>query len=127
MEIKTCEQYVLSELDALRKENESLKEQLREERENHKAPVVEHVDTAIKSLNATCLAAGRKKVVSDSIYEWNCPVIRDGKKVPFDEWCKSVVQKDKIPDIIGRAGFIREMAPELKEVYEEMLDEETGD
>lgn len=111
MECTTCEQWVLAELAEAQERNAALLSRC--EALEAQAEILERGEPEPDAFAAYCLAAGRRAVARACAYPWRC----EGEPPEFGEWCDRVVAH--VPDCIGRAEFVREMEPELREIYGE--------
>lgn len=108
MEIKTCEQYVLAELEAARREIETLK-----------AKVAELEAKENLTLDAYCIDHGKRKLADGVVRTWLCSVVQDGEIVPYDQWARSVVRGDDVPPITTKRELTAYLKPYLRSIYDE--------
>lgn len=114
MEIKTCEQYVLAELEAAQRENERLRGQVAELEKKIEFDTNENL-----TIDGYCLGIGKRRVANDAVNTWRCSVVQDGRIITYEEWVQSVVRGDDIPPVTTKREFIEYMKPYLVSLYDE--------
>lgn len=130
MEIKTCEQYVLSELEAKSREVESLEEQLRQaviERNNAKLRAEElerKLNAEPGALEANVIKEGRERVFDRCTYATVTDAFGDdGKPYQFRVWCEECMKDYGRPKGVSADEFIRFFEPEFRAIYDRKLKE----
>lgn len=130
MEIKTCEQYVLSELEAKSREVESLEEQLNQavkERDNMKLRADElerKLNAEPGKLEAHVIKEGRERVFDSCTYANVTDAFDDdGKPQQFRIWCEDSVKDYGRPKGVSVDEFIRFFEPEFRAIYDSKLKE----
>lgn len=130
MEIKTCEQYVLSELEAKSREVESLEEQLHQavkERDNMKLRAEElerKLNAEPGTLEAHVTKEGRERVFDNCTYANVTDVFDDdGKPYQFRLWCEECMRDYGRPKGVSADEFIRFFEPEFRAIYDRKLKE----
>lgn len=96
MEIKTCEQYVLDQLEQARAERDASK-----------------VEQAIRK-------EGRRKLYRDGT-GYRTSVDDGGKLIPFSDWCIEHVGYSSLRCGMTKSEFIAYFEPEFREEYDELL------
>lgn len=128
MEITSCEQYVLAELEAAQARVESLTDKnaslqarllLAEER-------VDALQNAKPSrIEAYIAEYGRKQLFDDLTYANATPAISaDGKKTEFRVWCEECLRDYGRPEWMSAAEFIQAFEPEFRKAYEKHIEEQ---
>lgn len=121
MEIKTCEQYVLAELedaqdriiylldelDNVKRENEKLREQL----------VPDEIDQII-------MREGREHLFDRCSAPYIHSAIDENGPVPFVDWCIDCTLPFHFPKGLSKSKFIEVFEPEFRAAYEERIAEE---
>lgn len=105
MEIKTCEQYVLDQLEQARSE----RDWLRGKRDASK------VEQAIRK-------EGRRKLYRDGI-GYRTSVDDGGKLIPFSDWRIEHVGYSSLRCGMTKSEFIAYFEPEFREEYDELANE----
>lgn len=123
MEMTTCEQYVLAELEAAQASNERLS------RENERLQA--QVELMEASLNAEPTRLERwvtekgRKLLFDQCTGYAPEVTDgDGERVSFDVFCEGFTRDYNLPKWLSKAEFARYFEPELRKVYEDAIAEE---
>ena len=132
MEITTCEQYVLSELDAKQREVEDLGEELAiaiAERDAMKAKA-EKLERELGrepgTLEAAVIKVGRKNLFYNCTYAAVTSVeYSNGEKIPFRVWCEDAMRNYGMPKGVSVSEFIEFFEPEFREEYRSKLGEES--
>lgn len=126
MEMTTCEQYVLAELEAAQAANERLAQ------ENERLQA--QVELMEASLNAGPTRLERwvtekgRKALFDQCTGYS-PEVTDGngERVPFDVFCEGYIRDYTLPKWLSKSEFSRFFEPEFRKVYDEAVaDEERG-
>lgn len=122
MEIRTCEQYVLAELEAAQDENARLAQE--NERLQAQCEILERQLGAEPSrLEAYVTAYGRKKLFKDLTYSSESVRDSSGETVPFRVWCEESMRDYGRPKWLSTAEFIEFFEPEFRKEYDEKLAE----
>lgn len=132
MEIKTCEQYVLAELEAKRRESESLEKKLEDaiaERDAMKAKadaLERKLGEKPNTMEAAVIKTGRQNLFHDCTYATVTDVKnRDGEVIPFRVWCEKAMRDYGRPKGVSVSEFIEFFEPEFRKEYEEKMPEVT--
>ena len=121
MEITTCEEYVLMELQEaqieaanLRNENERLEAQIEILQRNAEPSRLERY----------VVEKGRETLFSEAT--GYSPQVRDdeGERIPFDVFCEEFTRDYQLPKWLSKAEFARAFEPEFRKVYENAIAEE---
>lgn len=131
MEINTCEQYVLAELNREKSRNERLVSENNE--------LTKQLDAMTKAANGYRRIINRPKTPIEALAD---EVMREemlvrfsyanvtdvknvftGKPLGFDEWCHEAARLALLPDDISEKELIRFMRRDLKKVYDEKVAE----
>lgn len=129
MEVITCEQYVLAELDCERRRNERLvaensrlAKQLdaMTKRENGYRRIINRDKTPIEALADRVM---REEMLTRFSYAEITDVKSafSGKLLGFDEWCHDAMRYVALADGVGEEEFIRFMRRDLKKIYDEKV------
>lgn len=129
MEVITCEQYVLAELDCERRRNERLVA------ENSR--LAKQLDAMTKRANGYRRIINRDKTPIEALADrvmreemltsFSYAEITDvksafsGKLLGFDEWCHDAMRYVALADGVGEEEFIRFMRRDLKKIYDEKV------
>ncbi len=125
MEIKNCEQYVLTQLFEQQDENdrlEAINGRLREEVASLKDKLAMVEQEAGAPIRLAIEEAGRNTVYS-RLAGYASAVV-NGETVPFEEWAVEYVQKYGLPGNVTRAAAIKEFDAELRADYARSLEED---
>lgn len=131
MEINSCEQYVLAELDyeqrrneRLVAENNRLAKQLdamtkraksyKETIDRPKTPIEALADEVMRQEMLTRFSYAEVTGVQD---------LYTGKTLDFDEWCHQAMRLKQLPDGISEETLIRFMRDDLKAIYDKEVAE----
>lgn len=121
MESKTCEEYVLAKLADALAENEELKAELGKAKERLAA--VDDVNQS--ALNRMVVEYGRRALFRDKTYAQTTDAIKDGEAKPYGTWCMEAMEGVyRFPKNIDKTEFMAFFEPELREAYEEHLEDE---
>lgn len=119
MEIKTCEQYVLDQLEQARAERDWLREKLEQAQDEAEELRGEHdaskVEQAIRK-------EGRRKLYRDGT-SYRTSVDDGGKLMPFEDWCIEHVGYSSQRCGMTKNEFIAYFEPEFRTEYEELAEE----
>lgn len=129
MEVITCEQCVLAELDCERRRNERLVA------ENSR--LAKQLDAMTKRANGYRRIINRDKTPIEALADrvmreemltrFSYAEITDvksafsGKLLGFDEWCHDAMRYVALADGVGEEEFIRFMRRDLKKIYDEKV------
>ena len=129
MEIKTCEQYVLAELDyeqrrngRLQAENNRLAKRLDAMTKRAKS-YKETIDRPKTPIEALADEAMRERML-DRFFYADITDVRDsltGQTLGFEEWCREAVKPWRASDDIGDEEIIEFMRDDLKAIYDEKV------
>ena len=125
MEIKTCEQYVLSELDKaqleielLNKENAELLKRIKE----LEAQLEEAQNSEASELDAMVVKAGRSKLFNEGCNTYED--VMDGDELRcFVDWRSEATSKYSIPKGWKRQKLMEYFEPEYLALYRKKVDE----
>lgn len=127
MELTTCEQYVLAELEAAQARVESLTDEnaslqarllLAEERVN---ALQNAKPSRIEAYVTEC---GRKQLFKDCTYATSTDVKgSDGQLMPFRVWCEECMRDYGRPEWLSVSEFIEFFEPEFRQAYERRVQE----
>ena len=124
MEITTCEQYVLAELENALAENDRLRGEV--ERLSAQVSLLEE-QRGPTAIERAVMEKGRERIFD------NCTMSLDsvktdenGNPVPFKDWCIDKTYKSWLPDGIGAATFCEFFEPEFSKAYDEALERTNG-
>lgn len=131
MEVNTCEQYVLAELERERcrnerlvAENDKLSKQLdaMTKRANGYRQIIDRPKAPIEALADEVM---REEMLVRFSYDHVTDVkdLRSGKLLGFDKWCHEVARLILLPDDISEEELIRFMRRDLRKVYDEKVAE----
>lgn len=122
MEIKTCEQYVLDQLEQAQAERDWLRgelEQAHDEEEELRGKLMERdaskVEQAIRK-------EGRAKLYRDGT-DCRTSVSSGGELIPFEDWCIEHVGYSSPRRGMTKNEFIAYFEPEFREEYDELVNE----
>lgn len=131
MEIRTCEQYVLAELDyeqrrneRLVAENNKLAKQLDAMTKRAKS-YKETIDRPKTPIEALADEVMREEMLTRFSYADATDVksLYNGKLLDFDEWCHQAVRLKQLPYDISEETLIRFMRDDLKAIYDKEVAE----
>lgn len=129
MEIKTCEQYVLSQLFEQQDENERILadnrklRELIEDQRNELADVEKRLNSAMANVIRD---AGRKAILSKATDgETYRARVKDykGDIVPYEAWAVEAVKYEEVPSNVSLSDFLCTFEPELRALYAKHLGE----
>lgn len=127
MEIKTCEQYVLAELDyeqrrngRLEAENNKLAKQLDAMTKRAKSykEAIDRPKTPIEALADRVMREG----MLDRFFYADVTGVRNsltGQVLGFDEWCRNAMRLMRVPSDISDEEIVEFMRADLKAIYDE--------
>ena len=131
MEINTCEQYVLAELDyeqrrneRLVAENNKLAKQLDAMTKRAKS-YKETIDRPMTPIEALADRVMREEMLTRFTYAEITDVKSafSGRLLGFDEWCHDAMRYVALADDIGEEELTRFMRRDLKKIYDEKVAE----
>lgn len=112
MDVNTCEQYVLAELEAAQAANERLQAR------------VEALSAEPTRLERWVTEKGRKALF-DYCTNYVPDVTDDGgERVPFDAFCEDYIYDRNLPKWLSKAEFARYFEPEFWRAYQDAIAEE---
>lgn len=122
MDIKTCEQYVLTQLFEQQEENDRLSREL-QRRDERIDELVRQAEAALSPVNQAIVSRGRKSLYGKCAgYAGS---VKQGDDIlSYEDWCIENVSKYNLPAGVTLMGFIDEFEDELREEYRRQLDEE---
>lgn len=129
MEINSCEQYVLAELDYEQRRNErlvaengKLAKQL-DAMTKRARSYKETIDRPKTPIEALADEVMREEMLIRFSYADVTDVmdLRSGKPIGFDEWCHDAARVVALPDGIGEEELTRFMRQDLKKIYDEKV------
>lgn len=123
MDVTTCEQYVLAELEAAQAANERLAQE--NERLEAKVELMEaNLNAEPTRLERWVTESGRRALF-DRCTSY-APNVTDsnGERVPFDVFCEDYIRDYNLPKWLSKAEFARCFEPEFRKAYEDAIAEE---
>lgn len=129
MEIKTCEQYVLAELDyeqrrngRLQAENNRLAKRLDAMTKRAKS-YKEAIDRPKTPIEALADKVMREEMLVRFFYADVTDVrgVFTGQMLGFDEWCRKAMRLGRVPSDISDEEIIEFMRADLKAIYDEKV------
>lgn len=130
MEIKTCEQYVLAELEAKMRDVESLKKKLEDAIAERDAMKAKADDLERKlgeepgTLEAAVIKTGRKSLFDSCTWATITQAKgTTGETIPFRVWCEDCMKDYGRPKGVSVAEFVEYFEPEFREEYEKKMPE----
>lgn len=125
MEIKTCEQYVLDQLEQARAERDWLRgelEQEQDEAEELRGKLMERGERDASKVEQVIRKEGRAKIYRDGT-GYRTSVSSGGSLIPFEDWCMEHVGYLSQRCGMTKAEFIAYFEPEFRAEYEELAEE----
>ena len=125
MEIKTCEQYVLDQLEQARAERDWLRgklEQAQDEAEELRGKLMERGERDASKVEQVIRKEGRAKIYRDGT-GYRTSVSSGGSLIPFEDWCMEHVGYLSQRCGMAKAEFIAYFEPEFRAEYEELAEE----
>ena len=125
MEIKTCEQYVLDQLEQARAERDWLRgelEQAHDEAEQLRGKLMERGERDASKVEQVIRKEGRAKIYRDGT-GYRTSVSSGGSLIPFEDWCMEHVGYLSQRCGMTKAEFIAYFEPEFRAEYEELAEE----
>lgn len=117
MEIKTCEQYVLDQLEQARAERDWLRgklEQAQDETEELRGKLMERGERDASKVEQAIRKEGRRKLYRDGT-GYCTSVDDDGKLIPFSDWCIEHVGYSSLRCGMTKSEFIAYFEPEFRD------------
>lgn len=118
MEIKTCEQYVLDQLEQARAERDWLRGEL----EQLRGKLMERGERDASKVEQAIRKEGRRKLYRDGT-GYSTSVDDGGKLIPFSDWCIEHVGYSSLRCGMTKSEFIAYFEPEFREEYDELVNE----
>lgn len=125
MEIKTCEQYVLDQLEQALAERDLLRgklEQAQDEAEELRGKLMERGERDASKVEQVIRKEGRAKIYRDGT-GYRTSVSSGGSLIPFEDWCMEHVGYLSKRCGMTKAEFIAYFEPEFRAEYEELAEE----
>lgn len=125
MEIKTCEQYVLDQLEQARAERDWLRgklEQAQDEAEELRGKLKARDERETSKVEQAVRNEGRAKLYRDGT-GYRTSVSSGGSLIPFEDWCMEHVGYLSQRCGMTKAEFIAYFEPEFRAEYEELAEE----
>lgn len=125
MEIKTCEQYVLDQLEQARAERDWLRdklEQAQNEAEELRGKLMERGERDASKVEQVIRKEGRAKLYRDGT-GYRTSVSSGGSLIPFEDWCMEHVGYLSQRCGMTKAEFIAYFEPEFRAEYEQLAEE----
>lgn len=125
MEIKTCEQYVLDQLEQARAERDWLRgklEQAHDEAEELRGKLMERGERDASKVEQAIRKEGRRKLYRDGT-DYSTSVDDGGKLIPFSDWCIEHVGYSSLRCGMTKSEFIAYFEPEFREEYDELAED----
>lgn len=125
MEIKTCEQYVLNQLEQARAECDWLRgklEQAQDEAEELRGKLMERGERDASKVEQAIRKEGRRKLYRDGCSY--CTSVDDaGKLMPFEDWCIEHAGYSSHRCGMTKSEFIAYFEPEFRKEYDELAED----
>lgn len=125
MEIKTCEQYVLDQLEQAQAERDWLRgklEQAQDEAEELRGKLMERGERDASKAEQAIRKEGRAKLYRDGT-GYRTSVSSGGSLIPFEDWCIEHVGCSSPRYGMTKTEFIAYFEPEFRAEYEELAEE----
>ena len=125
MEIKTCEQYVLDQLEQTQAERDWLRgklEQAQDEAEELRGKLMERGERDASKVEQVIRKEGRAKIYRDGS-GYRTSVSSGGSLIPFEDWCMEHVGYLSQRCGMTKAELIAYFEPEFRAEYEELAEE----
>lgn len=125
MEIKTCEQYVLDQLEQVQAERDWLRgklEQAQDEADELRGKLMERGERDASKVEQVIRKEGRAKIYRDGT-GYRTSVSSGGSLIPFEDWCMEHVGYPSQRCGMTKAEFIAYFEPEFRAEYEELAEE----
>lgn len=125
MEIKTCEQYVLDQLEQAQAERDWLRgelEQAHDEAEELRGKLMERGERDASKVEQAIRKEGRSKLYRDGT-DYRTSVDDGGKLMPFEDWRIEHVGYPSQRCGMTKNEFIAYFEPEFRAEYDELAEE----
>lgn len=125
MEIKTCEQYVLDQLEQVQAERDWLRgklEQAQDEADELRGKLMERGERDASKVEQVIRKEGRAKIYRDGT-GYRTSVSSGGSLIPFEDWCMEHVEYLSQRCGMTKTEFIAYFEPEFRAEYEELVNE----
>lgn len=125
MEIKTCEQYVLDQLEQAREERDWLRgelEQAQDEADELRGKLMERDGRYASKVEQAIRKTGRSMLYRDGT-GYRTSVSSGGKLMPFEDWCMEHVGYSSQRYGMTKNEFIAYFEPEFRAEYDELAEE----
>lgn len=123
MDVTTCEQYVLAELEAAQAANERLAQE--NERLQAQVELMEaNLNAEPTRLERWVTEKGRKALFGYCTRYAPDVTDSDGERVPFDVFCEDFICDYNLPKWLSKAELARYFEPEFRKAYEDAIAEE---
>lgn len=125
MEIKTCEQYVLDQLEQAQAERDWLRgklEQAQDEADELRGKLMERSERDASKVEQVIRKEGRAKIYRDGT-GYRTSVSSGGSLIPFEDWCMDHVGYLSQRCGMTKAEFIAYFEPEFRAEYDELAEE----
>lgn len=125
MEIKTCEQYVLDQLEQVQAERDWLRsklEQAQDEADELRGKLMERGERDASKVEQVIRKEGRARIYRDGT-GYRTSVSSGGSLIPFEDWC--IEHTGYLSQRCGmtKTEFIAYFEPEFRAEYEELAEE----
>lgn len=125
MEIKTCEQYVLDQLEQVQAERDWLRsklEQAQDEADELRGKLMERGERDASKVEQVIRKEGRAKIYRDGT-GYRTSVSSGGSLIPFEDWCIEHMRCLSQRCGMTKTEFIAYFEPEFRAEYEELAEE----
>lgn len=125
MEIKTCEQYVLDQLEQALEERDLLRgklEQAQDEADELRGKLMERGERDASKVEQAIRKTGRSMLYRDGT-GYRTSVSSGGSLIPFEDWCMEHVGYLSQRCGMTKAEFIAYFEPEFRAEYDELAEE----
>lgn len=125
MEIKTCEQYVLDQLEQALEERDLLRgklEQTQDEADELRGKLMERGERDASKVEQAIRKTGRSMLYRDGT-GYRTSVSSGGSLIPFEDWCMEHVGYLSQRCGMTKAEFIAYFEPEFRAEYDELAEE----
>lgn len=129
MEIKTCEQYVLDQLEQARAERDLLRgklEQAQDEAEELRGKLMERGERDASKVEQAIRKEGRAKLYRDGT-DYRTSVSSGGELMPFEDWCIEHVGYSNQRCGMTKNEFIVYFEPEFRTECDQLSEEWKAD
>ena len=125
MEIKTCEQYVLDQLEQALEERDWLRgklEQAQNEADELRGKLMERGERDASKVEQAIRKTGRSMLYRDGT-GYRTSVSSGSSLIPFEDWCMEHVGYSSQRHGMTKAEFIAYFEPEFRAEYDELAEE----